>query len=713
MAVQADLGDRAGAVSTYHRCASVLERELGVVPDEATRATLQRVMAPAPGDRPGRSNGSGPAARGRPGALVGRAGRAHCCPDVAGRRGRAPGRGRRPRRCRRRQDPPRGRARRLARQSGALVAASQCFGTAGGSRSPGGGLAAQPRVQSATRSLDPVWRARGRPAGPGRHGPGAPASGTRAMVDAWQRHRFLEGLARASSASAGRRCWSWTTCSGATRRPWRSSPSSSALRPAPRSCWPRRCAPTTGRRPHAGGLARADARHRQAHRGAAGAARGRRHRTAGRGHPRPPAPRRRPQPAAGRRRAASRCTSSRRCAPPAGRAPLPAGDLEAVLRRRLDQVSAPLVSWPAWPPRSGATSPSTCWWRPATSTPTASCTPSTSCGGCGSCTSAATATTSPTTCSGGGVRAGQPTAAVAAAPTPRPGAGAAARRRHRTGVGPAGGAVRPRRTARTCRRVLPPRCRCRVRPLRPRRRDPAALRGAGHRAARSPRARPRPAGARRPRGDGGAAQRPARLLLPRLQAVLERSVELAESLGRDDSLLIGLVGLWASRFVQGHIADAHRTAVRALRLVHPSPTSAARPTSRVPGRPSASGAGGGAAPLRPAARLATDASLSVGTRPDIHGQAWSAHAHWLLGDDARPCPAARTPSPQPAPSTILQPGGGTGVRRHHPPAAWRPRRAASVVTELRNLCDRYGFAYYCEWALVLQGWLRRARRGSP
>ena len=33
MELQADLGDRAGAVSTYHHCASVLERELGVIPD--------------------------------------------------------------------------------------------------------------------------------------------------------------------------------------------------------------------------------------------------------------------------------------------------------------------------------------------------------------------------------------------------------------------------------------------------------------------------------------------------------------------------------------------------------------------------------------------------------------------------------------------------------------------------------------------------------
>jgi two-component SAPR family response regulator len=47
MQLQADLGDRSGAVSTYHHCASVLERELGVVPDPSTRKVFQRLMAHA------------------------------------------------------------------------------------------------------------------------------------------------------------------------------------------------------------------------------------------------------------------------------------------------------------------------------------------------------------------------------------------------------------------------------------------------------------------------------------------------------------------------------------------------------------------------------------------------------------------------------------------------------------------------------------------
>jgi DNA-binding SARP family transcriptional activator len=47
MELQGDLGDRAGAVSTYHHCASVLENELGVEPDPATRTSLDRLLARA------------------------------------------------------------------------------------------------------------------------------------------------------------------------------------------------------------------------------------------------------------------------------------------------------------------------------------------------------------------------------------------------------------------------------------------------------------------------------------------------------------------------------------------------------------------------------------------------------------------------------------------------------------------------------------------
>ena len=67
MQLQAELGDRAGAVSTYHHCASVLERELGVVPDAATRKVFQRLMARARrAASPRRRPRPGPGGRGWP-----------------------------------------------------------------------------------------------------------------------------------------------------------------------------------------------------------------------------------------------------------------------------------------------------------------------------------------------------------------------------------------------------------------------------------------------------------------------------------------------------------------------------------------------------------------------------------------------------------------------------------------------------------------------
>ena len=134
MLLQADLGDRAGAVSTYHHCASVLERELGVVPDPATRQAFQRLMSRADsgGERP---RGTAPAAgrSGLPAApLIGRSRKLGLLQDlwraaVAGSRGLALVRG----------GAGVGKTRLVtelagrALLQGAVVASSQCFGTSG------------------------------------------------------------------------------------------------------------------------------------------------------------------------------------------------------------------------------------------------------------------------------------------------------------------------------------------------------------------------------------------------------------------------------------------------------------------------------------------------------------------------------------------------------------------------------------------------------
>ena len=203
MELQADLGDRAGAVSTYHHCASVLERELGVAPDPLTRQAFQRLMAPArPAAPPPAAADPGVHRPGLAAAqLLGRSAELGVLQDawraaVAGGPGLVLVRG----------GAGVGKTRlvaevaEMARSHGAVVAIARCFGTAGRlALAPVADWLRHDAVQSAAATLDPAWRAEvGRliPAG----ADGDRRTSSRATADAWQRHRFFEGLARALMA---------------------------------------------------------------------------------------------------------------------------------------------------------------------------------------------------------------------------------------------------------------------------------------------------------------------------------------------------------------------------------------------------------------------------------------------------------------------------------------------------------------------------------
>jgi tetratricopeptide (TPR) repeat protein len=200
---------------------------------------------------------------------------------------------------------------------------------------------------------------------------------------------------------------------------------------------------------------------------------------------------------------------------------------------------------------------------------------------------------------------------------------------------------------------------------------------------------------------------------PQLQHALERSVALAESLGQKDSTLTGLVALSTSRFVQGRTADAYQVAARALALAQDrsdlrSPAHFAVGAAAVSlGRPAE-----GLRHLQLAVELASGAvSLSVGTRPEVHATAFAAHAHWLLGDDdaARSACDGAIELARPAGhpynlAVALAYAGITHQMRQDLPGL------RQTVSELRELCDRYGFAYYREWGLILDGW---SRAGPP
>jgi tetratricopeptide (TPR) repeat protein len=194
---------------------------------------------------------------------------------------------------------------------------------------------------------------------------------------------------------------------------------------------------------------------------------------------------------------------------------------------------------------------------------------------------------------------------------------------------------------------------------------------------------------------------------PDLQQALERSIALAESLGRKDSTVTGLVALWASRFVQGRTADGYQTASRALALVDPGSELNGQAHFAVGGSAVSLGRPGeGLRHLEQAATLGGGAVwLSTGTRSDVHSTAWAAHAYWLLGRDDEALSAcreairlARAIDDPYNLAVALAYGSITHQMRHDLP------RLKETVTELRELCDRYGFAYYREWGLILDGW---------
>ena len=251
MQLQADLGDRAGAVSTYHHCASVLERELAITPNPATRQAFERLMArsgPTRQVRGCRTSGLAIARSGIAAArMVGRSSEFSVLEKLW--RGAVAGD---PRLVVVRGGSGVGKTRlvtevaRLARRQGAVVAGSQCFGTAGRlALAPVADWLRNPAVQAATGDPGRGLACRGGPAGAGRGTGGA----RRRPAERWS----TPGSACASSKawpghcwpSAARCCWSWTTCSGATRRPW---PSSRLPRAGPRRAAPggrRRYAMTT------------------------------------------------------------------------------------------------------------------------------------------------------------------------------------------------------------------------------------------------------------------------------------------------------------------------------------------------------------------------------------------------------------------------------------------------------------------------------------
>ena len=687
MALQAEQGDRAGAVSTYHQCASLLERELGVVPDESTRAALKRVLAdPSPGE-PRRAAKT---------ELVGRAAEFTRLQELwrmaaAGRAGLVLVAG----------DPGVGKTRlvtelaEVARRRGAVVATAQCFGTSGRlALAPVADWLRDPVVQATVATLDPVWRAE-----VGRLVPTAREPGGHAMNDAWQRLCFFEGLARAISGT-GR-----PTLLVLDNVQWCDQETLAfltfCLRLAPET--PLLIAGTVRAGEVEPELERWIARMR---------ATGVLTETA-------------LQPLEAAATAHLAEVISGRPVPEQGRhllqaatggfplyvvealrtdASVPSGDVTAVLRTRLaqaDPAAREVAGLAAAVGRDFGLDLLTeasdldadtvvravdeLWRRrilrefrdgydfthdllretayQQVSPPKrwllhrrlAQCLELLHSGDLDAVSAQLAEQYA---------RGGRPERAVAY--YRRAAEVASATFAHAEAIRLLKEALKLVRTKREELAVL------------------EALAG--------------PLNARY-----GYAS-------PDLQHTLERSLELAETMGRKESVFGTLLELWSSRFVQGKTSHAHAAAARALALAGAGTTAEQRGSAHFIVAGTYVSLGHPAEALRhfeQGAELTTGAAVwPIGTRPDVHGGAWSAHAHWLLGHDEAALASsreaielARAIDHPYSLAIALAYAGITHQMRHD------LDDLDAVVMELGELCARYDFAYYREWALVLGGWL--------
>ena len=209
MELQADAGDRAGAISTFHKCAEVLDHELQVKPSEATETLAERLLR---SDGPDMPRARSPRhARTRLAQRARLAGRDRELDQIL-ECWKSAGEGR-PRLLVVTGDAGVGKSRLIselahkARTDGAVVATTRCFGMAGAlALKPAADWLRHPRIQRSLATLDEIWRAEVDRLIPGATGdtafgkrerpPPEPIVASRAMVDAWRRHRFFEGLAR-------------------------------------------------------------------------------------------------------------------------------------------------------------------------------------------------------------------------------------------------------------------------------------------------------------------------------------------------------------------------------------------------------------------------------------------------------------------------------------------------------------------------------------
>jgi DNA-binding SARP family transcriptional activator len=201
---------------------------------------------------------------------------------------------------------------------------------------------------------------------------------------------------------------------------------------------------------------------------------------------------------------------------------------------------------------------------------------------------------------------------------------------------------------------------------------------------------------------------------PILQQTLERASKLAAELGRPTDVMNCHTGLFANAFVQGRIRAAHEFAAWALDLAEADPELAGQAHLAFAGSSTSLGM------LREAERhfelaraLSHDREpLIVGPLTEVHCFAWRAHAHWLSGDTrAAISSVQRAVETARAAEHPFSLAAALGYACTTFQFTGDVDQAAAAAAELVEVCDRYEFAWYVEWGHVVAGWATGGQAG--
>ena len=205
-----------------------------------------------------------------------------------------------------------------------------------------------------------------------------------------------------------------------------------------------------------------------------------------------------------------------------------------------------------------------------------------------------------------------------------------------------------------------------------------------------------------------------------VRQTMQRTVELGRRLPDDDAVVSGLVGLWASCFVRGCNQEARAIARQLCELTGPDDPRLPRAQLCFAGSELHVGTSQAAlVAFDDACNGFGDETMPCGALGWVHARAWSAHAAWRSGADADAVTRAREAIDRARVGEhpySLAVALAYGSLTHQ--LVGDRERLEPLVAELRILCARHELACYGDWVSVLGGWLlggaagrRRAQRG--